>query len=139
MSVTLPRLSQLVDLGQGQPSAQFMTLWDQLCGTIESNLDAIATTDTSLALQIIQLQGVINGTTPTVPDVTKPYEWTAQQTYDLAPIAPGYKVGLVTPIQVVGAQQPAIANLAGAATLPQAVTAINTILAMLRVHGLIAP
>lgn len=45
----------------------------------------------------------------------------------------------VNGVQVLAAQQAAIADLAGAATLAQTIAKVNAILAMLRTHGLIAP
>jgi hypothetical protein len=147
--INLPRLNaQTVMYGQdGKPTQQGQTIWNTLCDQIESNLADLQAQETALAAAVANitaaqtaLAGIIAGTTKTSPDTTVAYTWTAQQTYSVEPVsATGYKVGAPTPIQVVGAQQPAIATLAGAATLPQAVTAINTILAMLRVHGLIAP
>lgn len=149
MAINLPRLNfnvVMFDTATGKPTQQGQTVWNELCDQIEGAVTDIETVVTQLAVAVASITAntaaitnITNGTTKTSPDTTVAYTWTAQQTDDLAPIAPAYKVGLVTPIQVVGPQQPAIANLAGAATLPQAVTAINTLLAMLRVHGLIAP
>lgn len=148
MTVQLPRLNQLVQLvdpATGKATVQGSNFWNQFAIAIETNIAeliaqeaALAAQETALAAQVASLNAVLAGTTA-VPLKSTANEWAAQQTDDLAPIAPAYKTGIATPIQVVGLQQPSIAALAGAATLPQTVTAYNTLLAALKVHGLIAP
>lgn len=153
MTVTLGRLSanvQLVDPATGLPTRQGASFWNNFATAIEQNISTLIAQETelanqaaaltaqaaALAAQVAVINNILAGST-SVALVTSANEWTAPQKFDVEPNSvSGYEVAT---IQVVGAQQPTIAALAGAATLAQVITAYNTLLASIKAHGLVAP
>lgn len=132
MSVTLARLAagrSIVD-AKGAPAAALTQFWHNVCNLLESQ-------QAQLDAQQKTINQILAGSTA-VALITQANEWAEQQTFDVEPIAPGYKTGSPAH-QVVGTQGASIAALAGAATLAQVITAYNTLLAEIKAHGLILP